>query len=113
MGPAARGRGADLNIMEINGEGLIDSKRALRRAFSADLPPSVVQRPKMSFPTPFVEAFRGALKDTVEAVFEESPLVGTLFEKEAVRALVGTGNVAVWPVANLCLWSLVGDRVEL
>ena len=102
-----------MNVMDLNGQGLIDSKRTLRRAFGADLPPSVVSRPKMSFPTPFVEAFRGALQETVEAVFEESPLVGTLFDREAVRALVGSGNVAVWPVANLCLWSLVGDGVEL
>jgi asparagine synthase (glutamine-hydrolysing) len=113
MDPGARSLGADLNIMEINGRGLIDSKRMLRRAFGADLPQSVVQRPKMSFPTPFVEAFRGALQETVEAVFEESPLVGTLFDREAVGALVGTGNIAVWPVANLCLWSLVGDGVHV
>jgi asparagine synthase (glutamine-hydrolysing) len=108
-----KGSGADMNIMEIDGQGLIDSKRMLRRAFGADLPERVVSRRKMSFPTPFVEAFRGPLQDTVESVFAESPLVGTLFERDAIDDLVGTGNVAVWPVANLCLWSLVGDGVEL
>lgn len=113
MGPAERSRGAAMNVMEINAQELIDSKRMLRSAFGGDLPQSVVRRPKMSFPTPFLEAFRGSLRETVDTVFEESPLVGTLFNREAVHALLGSGDVALWPVANLCLWSLVGDGVEL
>ena len=106
---AARARGANLNVVEIDGEDLLASKRLLRKAYRSDLPVEVAERRKMSFPTPFIEAFSGELSDFVGDVVRGSRLGEALFQTSTLEALLGSNGNApqlpVWPVANLCLWA--------
>lgn len=104
-GPYAKEIGASMNVLELQSQGFIDSKRTLRQAFQDKLPSSVVNRPKMSFPTPFVETIRGELSDTIGSILRDSPLVGSLFQEEAMSVLAQSNNIVLWPVANLCLWA--------
>ena len=112
-GPMASEIGAEMNVVELNAKGLIDSKRMLRHAFDGELPESIVNRPKMSFPTPFIEAFDGVLQETISTALAESPLVDTLFNREAIDVVAKSGNLAIWPVANLCLWSLEESSIRV
>ena len=107
--PAARARGADLNVVEIDGDDLLASKRLLRRAFRTHLPEEVLERRKMSFPTPFLEAFSGELAELVTSTVHDSGLGRDLFRPEGLCAVLGSDGaepqLPVWPVANLCLWA--------
>ena len=107
--PAARARGADLNVVEIDGDDLLASKRLLRRAFRTHLPEEVLERRKMSFPTPFLEAFSGELAELVTSAVHDSGLGRDLFRPEGLSAVLGSDQaepqLPVWPVANLCLWA--------
>lgn len=104
--PVARDLGAGRNATEIAGDDLVETKRTLRRAFRTDLPASVIDRKKMSFPTPFIAAFEGPLAPTVDAILDASPLVGTVLSPAAIRTMSARFDPAFWPVVNLCLWSL-------
>jgi asparagine synthase (glutamine-hydrolysing) len=100
---------ADKNILELHQAGLLESKRLLRRAFRDDVPREILERPKMSFAVPFAESLAGWLKALPGDLPAESPLVGTLFRPDTIRALLQDPDprrsaMALWPVANLCLW---------
>ncbi|RMH20149.1 MAG: asparagine synthase (glutamine-hydrolyzing) [Gemmatimonadetes bacterium] len=107
---AAARRGADLAVVDIEREGLLETKRVLRRAFADRLPPGVLERAKRSFPTPFQEWFAGGLAAAVRNAIEGSRLLGTVLDPGRVRALLppedgAPPDVGLWPLANLALWA--------
>jgi asparagine synthase (glutamine-hydrolysing) len=100
---------SDKNILEIEQAGLLESKRLLRNAFRTDVPREILERPKVSFPVPLAESLAGWLGALPGNLLSESPLIGTLFRPETVQRLLQTATdqraaMALWPVANLCLW---------
>ncbi len=106
---AAARQGAELNVKEIDRENLVESKRLLRRAFASKVPVDILERRKMSFPVPVREWFGNLLLPFAREVLENSPLNGTLFQKETLRKMVETSmlpdvGMMLWPVVNLCLW---------
>ena len=52
---AAKQEAQDLLIDEIDSKNLLESKRLLRKAFAHDIPTSIIDRKKMSFPVPFTQ----------------------------------------------------------
>ncbi|WID98770.1 asparagine synthase (glutamine-hydrolyzing) [Bosea vestrisii] len=93
-----------------------DTKRVLRRAMEAILPPEVLQRrDKLGFATPEQAWFRGPLKgmmnDGVEATLARYP---GLFNADGVRALAADMldgrkpvDFLLWRIVNLGIW---GER---
>lgn len=81
----------------------LTTKKALREAFSPDLPPAVVARAKASFPLPFQQW----VADAAPWV-RESALVKELFTEAAAEAVAAQPtrlwNLA-WPMINLSLWA--------
>ncbi|MGE3110150.1 MAG: asparagine synthase (glutamine-hydrolyzing) [Phycisphaerales bacterium] len=81
------------------------SKRVLREAFASNVPESIVQRPKASFPVPF-QRWMGAQAPRLRT----SALARELFTKAAIeRVAADPGSCwrAAWPMINLALW---GER---
>ena len=81
------------------------TKIALRDAFRGVLPPSVVDRPKASFPLPFqgwMGARAAALKDSgfARSVFTDEAI-------EMVSAAPGQLWPLAWPMINIAMW---GER---
>jgi asparagine synthase (glutamine-hydrolysing) len=78
------------------------TKRALRGAFRDVLPAEVVERPKASFPLPFVEwcgSHAGALKT--------SGVVREWFTPAAIELVASRPSELwrlAWPMINLALW---------
>lgn len=80
----------------------VKTKIALRRAFVADVPEGVLNRPKASFPLPFqtwVEDQAGVLRASAFAreVFSTAAI-------EAVAANPGGMWRLAWPMINLAMW---------
>lgn len=106
---AAKERAREMNIREIDQARLVESKVLLRRAFAREAPAEILARKKMSFPVPVREWFGDFLLPFAREAVESSPLVGALFEPEAIRRTLATSalpssGMALWPVVNLCLW---------
>jgi asparagine synthase (glutamine-hydrolysing) len=83
------------------------TKRVLREAFSPDLPPEVVERPKASFPLPFQAWVADHAQDILH-----SGLIRELFRREAIDAVTARpGDLwrMTWPMANLALWGKQWD----
>lgn len=81
------------------------TKIALRDAFAADLPASIVNRPKQSFPMPFqswVGRHAGILRSSVFAREVFTPGAIELVASQPERACM-----FAWPMVNLALW---GER---
>ena len=100
-----------LNIFEIDRHNLLDSKIVLRRAFQDQIPTSILNRRKMSFPVPFQEWMAGNLHGFISEAIHASSLVRSLFRKEQVHAHLKRADqpisaMALWPLANLALWDL-------
>jgi asparagine synthase (glutamine-hydrolysing) len=80
----------------------IHSKIALREAFRTELPDSIVNRPKASFPLPFqqwLDPFRDLLFD--------SPFARQYFSAQAIGLVSANPNKywhMAWPMINLTLW---------
>lgn len=105
----ARHEAESLNAADIEKRQLLISKAILRSAFEDRVPASILKRPKMSFPVPFAEWFAGWMKPVLNTWIEESGLIGPIFRKETVARLLESADqpassLALWPVANLCLW---------
>ena len=58
---------------ELISQGQVSTKRLLRKAFSQHVHPEILQRPKMSFPVPFIEWFQSELKENFRSCLKESP----------------------------------------
>jgi asparagine synthase (glutamine-hydrolysing) len=108
-GESAALRGRDLNANEIDRENLVTSKILLRRAFARDVPKSILERRKMSFPVPVREWFSGFLNAPARKMIGDSALAGAVLNRTTLDRLLETpdlpaSGMALWPVTNLCLW---------
>ena len=105
---AARAEGANLNINEIDNKQLIESKRLIRHGFGNCVPQPILDRPKMSFPTPFIKSLDNEWLEMGRELLSNSPLRGVLFSEAAVQEMnEARGEQAgflKWPLINLCIW---------
>lgn len=105
---AARASAAALNVQEIVQHDLIESKRILRRAYADRIPPSILHRPKMSFPVPVFDWLNTWMKPMAREIVASSPLRNTLFNSSAIDAWLNgqqpLSPLKLWPIVNLCLW---------
>jgi len=99
-----RSKSHDLLVEEIEKENLVETKRMLRNAFKKDLPSSIIDRKKMSFPVPFQEWLSGELSQELKSFCIETSKEMGLFNEQAVDDMFVSGNRNLWLVANLCLW---------
>lgn len=79
------------------------TKIALREAFAADLPASITQRPKASFPLPFQRWLGGG-----SGLLGESELLRAMVRPEVLSAVAADPNRQwhlAWPLANIALWA--------
>jgi asparagine synthase (glutamine-hydrolysing) len=106
--PEAQAAGQPLNVLEIVQRDLLDSKRVLRQAYARDVPPSILNRPKMSFPVPVFDWMKDWLKPVAREIVAASPLRGTLFNAQTVNDWLDGRRplhpLKLWPIVNLCLW---------
>jgi asparagine synthetase B (glutamine-hydrolysing) len=87
-----------------DGSDVLRTKTALRSGFRSSLPAEIIERPKASFPMPFVPWAASILEDTsVQAALE--PLLDPM-AMAAVLKDPGSHPLQVWPMANLGLWSV-------
>ncbi len=105
----ARQRAELLNIAEIDRDRLLISKTLLREAFRDHVPQTILDRRKMSFPVPVLDWIGSDLSGTVADALRASPLMQRYFDQGALEHLLATANqhasaMALWPLANLCLW---------
>jgi asparagine synthase (glutamine-hydrolysing) len=80
----------------------IRTKIALREAFAGDVPASIVERPKASFPMPFqgwMEEHAGLLTESpfAQAVFTDAARTTVAAQPEQLWRLA-------WPMINLAMW---------
>ena len=97
-----------LNVAEIDRDGLVESKVLLRRAFAKEVPRSILERRKVSFPVPFREEMPAWLTQLPEEI-SSSPFLDGFFDKRRVDQLFRNANnqsdaMYLWPIVNLCLW---------
>ena len=93
-----------LLVEEIEKENLLETKRLLRNAYRKDLPTSIIDRKKMSFPVPFQEWLSGDLSSELKEFCIETSRAHQLFNPQIVEQMFESGNRNIWLVANLCLW---------
>lgn len=82
-----------------------ETKRALRGAFAADLPPEIVSRPKASFPLPFQRWLGDSAGDLRGSGFARE-----LFTKAAIETVAARPEELwslAWPMINVAKW---GER---
>ena len=111
---AARQRGSACNAAQCEQLGLLESKVLLRRAFADQVPAAIRERPKMSFPVPFMEWFAGPWQSLTQEILTGSRLRGSLFRPKSLDWLqtqpaMRHNALVLWPVLNLCLWADRGD----
>lgn len=85
-----------------NGQTLPRGKRVLRDAFRSDLPASILERPKASFPLPFT----GWL-DAAASGLQDSSFARTLFQPGFLQHVTqdpAANWSHLWPMANLARW---------
>ena len=106
--PAAQAAGQSLNALEIVQRDLLESKRVLRRAYADAVPPSILNRPKMSFPVPVFDWMKDWMKPMAREIVASSPLRKGLFNSDVVDAWLDGRRplppLKLWPILNLCLW---------
>lgn len=106
--PAAQAAGASLNVLEIVQRDLLESKRVLRRAYADAVPPSILNRPKMSFPVPVFDWMKDWMKPMAREIVAASPLRKALFNPAVIDAWLDGRRplhpLKLWPLLNLCLW---------
>lgn len=91
----------NMNIGEIVAAGLLESKKVLRRAFGNDLPKEIIERPKMSFPVPFLQWFDGIWKEMTDEALSEAEFLRPEFRS---RVSGNFSTMSLWPLVNLVLW---------
>lgn len=96
-----------LSARELEANGWVESKRLLRQAFADRVPASILHRPKMSFPVPFLEWFQGPWEADYRQALQESPLLAALLrEDRRVQLLEPSSPVdgmLAWPLMNLAI----------
>lgn len=99
-----RKKAQDLLVEEIEKENLVETKRLLRNAYKNDLPSSIIDRKKMSFPVPFQEWLSGELSSELKDFCIETSKETGFFNAQTVEDMFVSKNRNLWLVANLCLW---------
>ncbi len=85
------------------------TKVALRRAVEKLVPPAIVERPKMGFPTPYRQWLAGPMFEWVDQLLADARC-GHLLDLEYARRLLrehreGADRARkVWAVMVFCLW---------
>ncbi|MDF7800897.1 asparagine synthase (glutamine-hydrolyzing) [Pontiellaceae bacterium B1224] len=105
----ARQQGRIMNVAEIDQRNLVESKLLLRRAFSAVVPPEIMNRRKVSFPVPFREWLGGSLRDFAADTLSSSELVAEVVQRPVLIELIDGADdpayaMQLWPLVNLALW---------
>jgi asparagine synthase (glutamine-hydrolysing) len=105
----ARLKGQVLNVAEIDQQGLVESKKLLRRAFAQDIPPEILKRRKVSFPVPFREWLGGELREFAADTLSSSPLIKDIVQPSALTSIIDGADhpafsMQLWPLVNLALW---------
>ncbi|MBK6751547.1 MAG: asparagine synthase (glutamine-hydrolyzing) [Pyrinomonadaceae bacterium] len=87
------------------------TKWILREAMKGILPAEIIDRPKMGFPVPVGNWFRGPFKHIVdECVLGKRALARGIFDTDFVRALVARHNAGenhderIWALVNFEIW---------
>jgi asparagine synthase (glutamine-hydrolysing) len=87
------------------------TKWILRKAMEGILPTEILQRPKMGFPVPVGNWFRGPFKNVVdEYVLGDRSMSRGIFDTEFVRCLVAEHNAGqdhderLWSLVNFEIW---------
>lgn len=106
---AARQQGRIMNVAEVDQRNLVESKILLRRAFTAEVPPKIMDRRKVSFPVPFREWLGGSLRDFAADTLSSSSLVERVVQPGALKELIDSADnpnyaMQLWPLVNLALW---------
>lgn len=101
--------GQECNVSEIVRNNLVDSKILIREAFKNQVPKSILDRPKMSFPAPFTEWLGTSLLPFARDLIQSSPFIGTLFNRDYIENLLENArlkqaSLSLWPIVNLCIW---------
>lgn len=95
------------NSFELIDRGQVITKRLLRHAFRKHVHPEILQRPKMSFPVPFIEWFQSELKESFRACLRDSPILNQLLSRQVMQALLfsesAINSLEAWPLMNLAL----------
>ena len=86
---------------EIVAADLLESKKVLRRAFGDDLPKEIIERPKMSFPVPFLQWFDSIWKEMTDEVLSDAEFLRPEFRS---RVSGNFSTMSLWPLVNLVLW---------
>lgn len=94
----------DLLVDEISKRDLVETKRLIRQAFAKEVPKTVLDRPKMSFPTPFQEWLSGGFVEELQGRCLEISSEMGIFDEAEVRAMFSRGDRNFWLLANICLW---------
>lgn len=99
-----------LNASEIDQRGLVVPKLVLREAFRDRVPPDILTRRKVSFPTPFQECLSGPWAGFARETLLGSDLIDELCRGDAVCFLLERSwervyNLALWPLLNVALWA--------
>ena len=106
--PQAETIGRNLNVLEIVQKDLLISKRILRETYHNVVPPSILQRPKMSFPVPIFEWMSHGMLPMIKETIADSPLRKTLFHNKTIENFLKAPEtwhpMKIWPIVNLCLW---------
>ena len=100
----AKQKATNLLIDEIDKENLLESKRLLRSSFKQEIPLSILDRKKMSFPVPFNQWLAEAdaqsrMKENFQSLFIQS-----LFSNKALEQLLVRQDRKLWLINNLALW---------
>lgn len=109
--PESEHMARDLAVDEIEKQGLLESKALLRQAFEDLIPRPILERPKMSFPVPVCDWLAGPLLAPVREIIAASQLPGRLLASDMLEYYLKTSAyresaMALWQIANLCLWQI-------
>ena len=106
---SAKQAAAQKNTVEIDQANLIHSKYILRQAFQNEIPDSILNRRKMSFPVPFADWIATRFHDFACRHILDSDLYGSLFNPARIDQLLANAATPpnahyLWPIINLCIW---------
>jgi len=104
---SGKGVTADSTSFDLIQSGQVETKRLLRKGFRDMVPERIRNRPKSSFPVPFLEWFQGDVGSQWRDLLGESVLLSEITD-EGWRNDVCSGHLAVdgmlaWPLMNLAL----------
>lgn len=95
------------NSFELIDRGQLTTKRLLRYAFKDRVHPDILQRPKMSFPVPFIEWFQCDLKEAFYLSLKESPILNKILSRDALQRILNNSSsinsLEAWPLMNIAL----------